>query len=301
MSLLSLQGVSKRRGGRPVLDGLGFEVARGEAFGLLGPNGCGKSTALNIVAGLLDADSGAAFIDGQPLGAATQRQLGLCPQHTALYRDLRPAENLDFFARLHGLRPARRRDRVDELMALFQLQPHAGTVAGQLSGGWQQRLNLAVALVQGPQLLVLDEPTSAVDLQARHELWALIEGLRVGGLTVLLCTHHLAEAERLCSRVGLMKNGRLAAVGTLAELRARVPAQAVATLRTGDEAAARARAAQRGWATRRYAGELACLLPHETTLREVVEAFDGVEVSAVSVVPVALEHAYLEVMQEAAA
>jgi ABC-2 type transport system ATP-binding protein len=151
--------------------------------------------------------------------------------------------------------------------------------------------------VHSPQLLVLDEPTSAVDLQARHELWMLIESLRAGGMTILVCTHQLAEAERLCSRVGLMKAGRLAAVGTLDALRALVPARAVATLRTRDEAAACARAEALGWAARRYAGELAFLLPQEAPLRDVVQAFDGLDVSAVSVVPVSLEHAYLDVMR----
>lgn len=298
--MLRLQAVHKRRGGRPVLQGLDFAVARGEVFGLLGPNGCGKSTALHIASQLLRADSGQLLIDGEAAGAHTRARLGLAPQQPALYRELRPAENLDFFARLYGLTAAERARRVPALMQRLGLEAHAATPAGRLSGGWQQRLNLAVALVHGPTLLVLDEPTAAVDLQARHALWALIEDLRDGGLTVLLSTHDLAEAERLCSRVGLMQGGRLAAAGTPAELCARVPGRAVASLQTSQTEAAAARAAQRGWPVRHWAGALACLLPqapHAGMLREVVQAFEGLAVSAVGVQPVGLAHAYLELMQ----
>ena len=296
---LQLEAVHKRRGGLPVLRGLDVTVARGEVFGLLGPNGCGKSTALHVASQLLRADRGRVLIDGEPAGARTLPRLGLCPQQPALYRELHPAENLDFFARLYGVPAAERARRVATLMQRFGLEPHAATPAGRLSGGWQQRLNLAVALVHGPELLVLDEPTAAVDLQARHTLWAQIEGLRDGGLSVLMSTHDLAEAERLCTRVGLMQGGRLTAVGTPAELCARVPGRAVASLQTRDTAAASARAAQRGWPVRCWSGALACLLPdapHAGTLREVVQAFEGIAVSAVGVQPVGLAHAYLELV-----
>ncbi len=300
--VLRLESVSKRRGGRAVLQGLDLAVARGEVFGLLGPNGCGKSTALHIASQLLQPERGRVWIDGEPASARTRPRLGLCPQQPALYRELRPAENLDFFGRLYGLADAARAQRVAKLMQRFGLDAHAATPAGRLSGGWQQRLNLAVALVHGPELLVLDEPTSAVDVQARHELWTLIEGLRDGGMTMLMTTHDLAEAERLCTRVGLMQDGRIAAAGTVAELCAHVPGRAVASLRTPDAAAARDRAARSGWPVRDWAGALACLLPeppHATTLREVVQAFEGVDVSSVTVQPVGLVHAYLELMHQA--
>jgi ABC-2 type transport system ATP-binding protein len=225
--------------------------------------------------------------------------VGYCPQDSALYRDLLPAENLDFFARLYGLSAAQRKARVAELMHAFGLLPHAATRAGRLSSGWQQRLSLAVAMVHAPDLLILDEPSSAVDVAARQALWSLIEGLRAGGTTILLTTHQLPEAERLCSRLALMQHGRVAAVGSVAELLRRVPAQAVAELQTSDAAATLRRAAALGWAVRHYGDRLCCLLPQAATLREVVEALDGAGVTAVNLQPVTLQHAYLEVLQPA--
>jgi len=296
MTMLRMSAICKRFGARQVLDGLALSVGRGEVYGLLGPNGCGKSTAINILCNLLDADAGSVEVAGEPVSKRTQRRIGACPQEIALYKDLRAAENLDFFARLYGLSAADRQRRVDELIELFRLAPHVGTRVAQLSGGWQQRVNIAAAVVHSPDVLILDEPTSAVDVDARHELWELIDGLKQGGMTTLLTTHHLDEAERLCTRVGIMRDGRIAAEGTLPELLARVPAKAVALVETRDEPAARQRAGELGWATRTYAGKLGCLLSQQASLREIVNAFDGIDVSAVSVQPVTLEHAYLEVL-----
>ncbi len=296
MNVLSIEGLYKRFGSQVVLDGLDLRVARGEIVGLLGPNGCGKSTTLNIVCGLLDADAGQVLVNGEPVSARSSGLVGLCPQAGALYLDLLPAENLDFFARLYGLNASQRRQRVDELMQRFDLTAHATTRVGRLSGGWQQRLNLAVALVHSPQLLVLDEPTASVDVQARLALWGLIEELRDGGMTIVLTTHQIQEAERLCTRVALMRNGRVAEVGSVPDLLARVPAQAVAVLQTRDEAATLRRAHALGWAVRPHAGQLLCLLPKAISLREVVQALDGGEVTSVSLQPVTLEHAYLELL-----
>ncbi len=296
---LELQAVHKRRGGQPVLRGLDLALAPGEVFGLLGPNGCGKTTALHVASGLLQADQGQVRINGQPAGVHSRPLLGLCPQQPALYRELRPAENLDFFARLYGLPATQRAERVATLMQRFGLQPHAHTPAGKLSGGWQQRLNLAVALVHAPAVLVLDEPTAAVDLQARQALWTQIEALRDGGMGLLLTTHDLAEAQRLCTRVGLMRGGRLVAQGTVEALCAQVPGRVIANLHTHDEAGARAVAARLGWPVRAWGGALACLLPekpHAGQLHEVINAFRHVDLRSVSVEPVGLAHAYLELV-----
>jgi len=302
---LQIDGLHKRFGdhaeGRQVLDGFSLQVQRGEVMGLLGPNGCGKSTVLNIVCQLLQADAGQVQLMGEPLaqlGAQARARVGLCAQDCALYPDLLPAENLHFFGRLHGLPAAQRHARVADLMDRFGLGPHAATRVGRLSGGWQQRLHLAVALVHSPELLVLDEPTAAVDVAARLDLWRLIEGLRDSGTTILMTTHQLAEAERLCSRVALMQGGRVAALGSVPELLARVPGRAVARLQTRDAAATEQRVQSLGWAVRHRAGQLSCLLPQLLSLREVVDALDGPEVSAVSVQAVSLEDAYLELVGE---
>jgi ABC-2 type transport system ATP-binding protein len=296
---LQIEGLHKRFGSLQVLDGFNLQVARGEVMGLLGPNGCGKSTVLNIVCQLLQADAGQVQLMGQPLtqlGTVARARVGLCAQDCALYPDLLPEENLHFFGRLHGLPAALRRARVAELMESFGLGPHAATRVGRLSGGWQQRLHLAVSLVHRPELLVLDEPTAAVDVAARLDLWRLIEGLRDSGTTILLTSHQLAEAERLCTRVAMMQGGRVVALGTVAELLARVPGRAVATLQSRDSAATVQRLQNLGWVVRLRAGQLSCLLPRLFSLREVVDTLDGPEVSAVSVQAVTLEDAYLELL-----
>ncbi len=303
MAALQIEGLSKRFGNRLVLDGLSLQVQRGEVLGLLGPNGCGKSTVLNIVCQLLQADAGQVQLLGEPLtglGARARARVGLCAQDCALYPDLLPAENLHFFGRLHGLPAAVRRARVAELMESFGLGPHAATRAGQLSGGWQQRLHLAIALMHRPELLLLDEPTAAVDVAARLDLWRLIDGLRDGGTTVLLTSHQLAEAERLCNRIALMRSGRVVALGTVAELVAQVPGQAVARVQSGNPAATVQRAQSLGWTAQKASGQLHFLLPSRASLRDVVDALDGPEVTAVSVQAVSLEDAYLKLLGEAA-
>jgi ABC-2 type transport system ATP-binding protein len=209
---------------------------------------------------------------------------------------LLPAENLHFFARLYGLSDHDRQHRVEELMHRFELENFANTRVGQLSGGWQQRLHLAVSLIHRPKLLVLDEPTSAVDLEARMDLWRLIEGLRDSGTTILLTSHHLAEAERLCSRVALMRSGKVLTAGSITELLARVPGQAVAKVQSADKQAILQRALDLGWQVRQHADQIRLLLPFTLSLREIVGALEGTQVSAVSVHPVTLEDAYLELV-----
>jgi ABC-2 type transport system ATP-binding protein len=297
VSLLRFDGIRKAFAGKVVLDELSFTVERGEVYGLLGPNGCGKSTAINVLCNLLDPDAGTAEIAGARVSGEAKYLVGVCPQELALYRDLRPGENLRFFAQVYGLPRAARESRVSELMQLFGLEPFARTPVGALSGGWQRRVHIAVALVHSPRVLVLDEPTAAVDLAARHELWRLIEALKGAGTTILLTTHHLDEAEHLCSRIGIMKNGRIAKEGTVAELLAAVPAKAIAVVETSAEDAVHRRATELGWGIRHYAGRISCLLPQQMALRAVVEALKDVDVSAVSVQRVSLEHAYLEVVQ----
>jgi len=296
---LEIDDVHKWFGSHHVLDGFSLRIESGEVVGLLGPNGCGKSTVLNIVSKLLPYDAGHVRLMGQPLNEMSYRArelVGVCTQHCALYPDLFPAENLHFFARLYGLSKKERRERVAELMHSFELENFATTRVGQLSGGWRQRLHLAVSLVHRPKLLVLDEPTAAVDLEARMDLWRLIEGLRDSGTTILLTSHHLAEAQRLCSRVALMRNGKVLAVGRVPELLARMPGQAVAKVQSEDSEAVVQRALGLGWQVRQHADQMRLLLPQLLSLREIVDALEGTKVSAVSVLPVTLDDVYLELM-----
>jgi ABC-2 type transport system ATP-binding protein len=298
---LQIDDLHKWFGNHHVLDGFNLRVEKGEILGLLGPNGCGKSTVLNIVCKLLSYDAGQVQLMGEPLSELSYRArglVGLCTQHCALYPDLLPAENLHFFARLYGLSNLERQQRVEELMSSFALENFANTRVGQLSGGWQQRLHLAVSLIHRPMLLVLDEPTAAVDLEARMDLWRLIEGLRDSGTTILLTSHHLAEAERLCSKVALMRNGKVVAEGSVPELLARIPGQAVATVQSEDKEAIAQRALNLGWSVRQQADQMRLLLPHKLSLREIIDALDGTKVSALSVQPVTLVDAYLELAGE---
>ncbi len=296
---LQIDSLSKRFGEQQVLNGFSLQVARGEVVGLLGPNGCGKSTVLNIICQLLQADAGQVQLMGQPMieqSADVRARIGYCAQESALYPDLFPQENIQFFARLYGVPAEQRTARVAELMERFGLVPYAATRAGLLSGGWQQRLSLAVALVHRPELLVLDEPTVAVDVEARMDLWRLIEGLRDSGTTILLTSHHLAEAQRLCNRVALMRGGKVVAEGSVPELISRVPGRAVAKVQSEDKQAVMQRASDLGWPVRQHAGKMSLLLPHHLSLREIVDALDGSKVSAVSIDPVTLEDAYLELI-----
>lgn len=296
---LQIDGLHKRFGAQQVLNGFSLDVAHGEVLGLLGPNGCGKSTVLNIICQLLQADAGQVRLMGQPMNeqsAHARARIGYCAQECALYPDLFPQENIQFFARLYGVPAAQRNARVAELMERFSLAPYAATRAGMLSGGWQQRLSLAVSLVNKPKLLVLDEPTVAVDVEARMDLWRHIEGLRDSGTTILLTSHHLPEAERLCNRVALMRNGKVIAEGSVPELISLVPGQAVVKVQSEDKNAVIQRASDLGWPVRQHAGKISLLLPNHLSLREIVDALDGSKVSAVSVDPVTLEDAYLELV-----
>ena len=298
---LQMKDVHKWFGSHQVLDGFNLHIETGEILGLLGPNGCGKTTVLNIVCNLLSYDAGEVLLMGEPINKLSFKvssRVGFCTQRTALYPDLLPAENLLFFARLYGLSETQCKQRVAELISDFELDAFATTRVGQLSGGWQQRLHLAVSLVNRPLFLVLDEPTSAVDLQARMDLWKLIDGLRENGTTILLTSHYLPEAERLCSRVALMRNGQVVAAGSVPELLARTPGQAVAKVQATNNEAIMQRAINLGWPVRHHAGEIRLFLPHPLSLREIIDALDGTNISAVSVQPVTLEDAYLELVGE---
>jgi ABC-2 type transport system ATP-binding protein len=219
--VLSLHDVTLRYGDTVAVDALSLEVRPGETFGLLGPNGCGKSTTLAAVAGALAPAAGVIRVAGveeraDPL--AYRRLVGLVPQELALYEELTAADNLLFFGRLYGLRGRDLLRRAGESLEFVRLADRARHRVRTLSGGMQRRLNLACALLHEPPLLLLDEPTVGIDPGSREAIFASLRRLRDRGTALLFTTHHLEEAEHLCDRVGILDSGRLVALGTLEDL-----------------------------------------------------------------------------------
>ena len=222
--MLTIQAVTKRYGTLTALDDVSLQVQAGEFFGLLGPNGAGKSTLMSLLAGLRATDAGSLILDGAELRSAAGRlALGLVPQHIALYQELSAEQNLRIFGQLYGLRGAVLRERVDEALAAVQLDDRRKDPVKIFSGGMQRRLNLVVALLHRPKLLLCDEPTVGVDPQSRNAIFEYLERLNRGGLTIIYSTHYMEEAARLCSRIGVIDHGKILAHGTLEELLTRLP------------------------------------------------------------------------------
>lgn len=297
--MLKIENLCKTYGQRSVLDHLSLEIPEGEVYGLLGPNGAGKTTTINILCNLLKADQGKITLNQQLISDATKSLVGVAPQENLLYKTLSCEENLRFFAQIYGLTPQQQRQQIPVCLEAVNLTDRAKSPVETLSGGMQRRLNIAVALVHSPQLVILDEPTTGLDIEARYEIWRLIESLTAQGMTVLLTTHLLDEAERLCQRIGILKGGRILAEGSLAELTTRVEAVEIAIAKTPDEPAAITRAQQLGYPYRRYGNDLAFWLPKPLDLKEILTEFEGIPLDSISRQPVRLEHIYLEVTQNA--
>ncbi|MFO0844910.1 MAG: ABC transporter ATP-binding protein [Gemmataceae bacterium] len=218
---IDVRGMTKRFGDRTAVDHIDLQVARGEICGFLGPNGSGKTTFIRMLCGLLRADEGSGTCLGHDVIAgseAIKREAGYMTQRFSFWEDLTIAENLDFVARVYAVKDRHRvvRDSLEQL----GLTQRRGQLAGQLSGGWKQRLALAACMIHRPQLLLLDEPTAGVDPKARRDFWEEIHELAGRGLTFLITTHYMDEAER-CHRLAYILNGRLLAHGTAAEVIAR--------------------------------------------------------------------------------
>jgi ABC-2 type transport system ATP-binding protein len=218
MAVIDVHGLTKSFGGKMAVDHISLSVERGEIMGFLGPNGSGKTTTIRMICGLLTPDSG----EGSVLGfnVITQsrfikRETGYMTQRFSLYEDLTIAENLAFVARLYGLRPVE--EKVERTLDHLGLIRRADQLAGALSGGWKQRLALAAAIMHDPKLLLLDEPTAGVDPKARRDFWDEIHVLAGRGLTVLVSTHYMDEAER-CNRISYISAGKMLAVGTADEV-----------------------------------------------------------------------------------
>jgi ABC-2 type transport system ATP-binding protein len=219
--VLTLQEVTIRFGHTVAVADLSLEVRPGEIFGLLGPNGSGKSSTISAIAGALTPLAGRIEVLGcceASLPLAYRRYIGLVPQELALYEDLSAEDNLLFFGRLYGLSGQLLRRRVANALEMVGLAEQPRGVVRTWSGGMQRRLNLAVALLHEPALLLLDEPTVGIDLPSRQAIFASLRTLRAAGRALVFTTHHLEEAEQLCDRVAIMDRGRLLALGTPAEL-----------------------------------------------------------------------------------
>jgi ABC-2 type transport system ATP-binding protein len=215
--MLKLTDIRKTFNATVAVDGLTLEIGRGEVFGLLGPNGAGKTTTVNIAVGLLEPDSGCVEIEGggSPLEPRCRERIGVAPQALALYEELTGEENLTFFGRLQGLAGGKLKEGVDRCLEFVGLSDRRGDRVKTYSGGMQRRLNLAVAMIHDPPVLLLDEPTAGVDPQSRNALFENINALRDEGRTVVYTTHYMEEAERLCDRVGIIDRGRLMDCGTV--------------------------------------------------------------------------------------
>lgn len=215
---IAVRGLTKRFGARTVVDGVDLTVMPGRICGFLGPNGSGKTTTLRMICGLLIPDAGGGEVLGLDLASqrrAIKHQIGYMTQKFGLFSDLSIAENLEFIARVYRL--DQRRDRVAATLDQLGLASRADQLAGKLSGGWKQRLALAAAVMHEPKILLLDEPTAGVDPQARREFWDQIHALAAAGMTVLVSTHYMDEAER-CHEIAYIAYGVMLARGTIAQV-----------------------------------------------------------------------------------
>lgn len=221
--MIRIESVTRSYGRLVAVNSVSLEARRGEVFGLLGPNGAGKSTLVHLMVGLLKPDTGNVTLDGMgsPEDPSVRARIGVAPQALALYEELSGAENLMFFGQMQGLTGTRLRERVNWALEFVGLTERGRDRCKTYSGGMKRRLNLAVAMVHDPPVLLLDEPTVGVDPQSRNAILERIVELRRQGRTVVYTTHYMEEAQRVCDRVGIIDHGRLMAVDTVAQLIAR--------------------------------------------------------------------------------
>ena len=300
-----LSGVSRRYGTVEAVSNVSLSIKRGEMFGLIGPDGAGKTTSIRLMCGLLAADSGSIkVLDLDPVRQhrALTNSVGYLSQRFSLYADLSVNENIGFFADIHGIRDyAVRRDR---LLSMTQLAPFRNRLAGQLSGGMKQKLALACTLVHEPKLIVLDEPTTGVDPVSRREFWKLLSEFLSQGITIVMSTPYLDEAER-CSRVAFLHQGRLLALDTPGALRATLPGSLFEVLSADHR---RAVAILRSWpdvADVQVFGERAHVRLKNTPANaaDLVERHlqgAGVAVTSVRQVPASLEDVFVARLGETA-
>ena len=229
MSAIRIEHLTKRYKDVIAVDDLSLTISQGELFSLLGVNGAGKTTTIKMLACLSQPTEGDAFLMGKSIrtdAAEVKSAIAVSPQETAVAPGLTARENLELICGVHGFPKDKRERKIAELTALLGLEPVIRRKAGKLSGGWQRRLSIAMALISEPQILFLDEPTLGLDVLARSELWDVIRALK-GQVTIILTTHYMEEAEELSDRIGIMKAGKLLMCGTPDEIKASVGADSV--------------------------------------------------------------------------
>ena len=221
MYAIETRSLVKRYKSLTAVDQLDLNIPQGELFSLLGVNGAGKTTTIKMLSCLTKPTAGDALVGGHSIIEEPDRVkhlIGVSPQETAVAPNLSVKENLELICGIHGFSKAETHARIQALSGQFHLEEVLARKAGKLSGGWQRRVSIAMALISEPQILFLDEPTLGLDVIARHELWDTIRTLK-GKITIILTTHYMEEAETLSDRIGIMRNGRLLAVGTAEELK----------------------------------------------------------------------------------
>ena len=223
MQAIKTTALVKRYKNLTAVDGLDLEIQHGELFSLLGVNGAGKTTAIKMLSCLTMPTAGEAEVGGYSVTKEpdqVKRLIGVSPQETAVAPNLSVKENLELICGIHGFSKEKTIGKINELSRQFDLDSVLQRKAGKLSGGWQRRVSIAMALISEPQILYLDEPTLGLDVIARHDLWDVIRSLK-GNITIILTIHYMEEAEELSDRIGIMKSGKLLAVGTPEELTAK--------------------------------------------------------------------------------
>ena len=300
--MLAVRDLRKRYGALEAVKGVSFEIHEGETYGLLGPNGAGKTTTISMVCGLLTRDAGEVTLDGQPIdvgAVAAKAGIGYVPQELAIYPDLTARENLEFFGRLYDLGGAQLKARTSEVLELIGLTERAKDRTSTFSGGMQRRLNIGIGLLHQPRLLLLDEPTVGVDPQSRNAILESVAALGRQGMAILYTTHYMEEAERLCTRIGIIDGGEIRAEGTRKELVALIGQRDQVRLTlTGDVvAAARAAGHVRGVASAAAKGDEVEVLTADAgrvlpRLLDAVEAA-GAHVRGVEIVQPNLEAVFL--------
>ena len=227
MQAIKADGLVKRYKDVTAVDHLDLQIRQGELFSLLGVNGAGKTTTIKILTGLTKPTAGDALVGGYSITKQpdqAKRRIGVSPQETAVAPNLSVKENLELICGIHGFSKEKTKEKIRELSRQFSLEDILSRKAGKLSGGWQRRVSIAMALISQPEILFLDEPTLGLDVIARHDLWDAIRELK-GTVTVILTTHYMEEAEALSDRIGIMKEGRLLAEGTAEELKQKTGAK----------------------------------------------------------------------------